>query len=67
MLAVFTINKIEEIDVWGDGDQTRSFMYIDDCIEGTKKIFNSNSSEVYNLGSDEQVSINQMIEMIEDT
>ena len=57
-------NKI--IDVWGDGEQTRSFMYIDDCIHGTKMVFNSDSSKVYNLGSDEQVSINQMINIIED-
>ncbi len=57
-------NKI--IDVWGDGEQTRSFMYIDDCIHGTKMVFNSNSSKVYNLGSDEQVSINQLIDIIED-
>jgi nucleoside-diphosphate-sugar epimerase len=54
------------IDVWGDGNQTRSFMYIDDCVKGTKMVFNSNSSEVYNLGSDEQVSINQMIDIIEE-
>jgi len=65
-IALAKINKINQIDVWGDGEQTRSFMYIDDCIEGTKKIFNSDSSDVYNLGSDEQVSINQMIEIIEE-
>ena len=41
-------------------------MYIDDCIEGTKMVFNSNNRDVYNLGSDEQVSINQMIDIIED-
>ena len=41
-------------------------MYIDDCIHGTKMVFNSDSSKVYNLGSDEQVSINQMIDIIED-
>ena len=52
--------------VWGDGKQTRSFMYIDDCISGTKKIFNSNSNEIYNVGSSEQVSINQMIDIIEE-
>ena len=51
--------------MWGDGNQTRSFMYIDDCIHGTKMVFDSESSEVYNLGSDEQVSINQMIDIIE--
>jgi len=53
------------IEVWGDGNQTRSFMFIDDCIEGTKKIFDCNSSDVFNLGSDEQVSINQLIDIIE--
>ena len=65
-IAEAKIKKINSIDVWGDGEQTRSFMYIDDCIIGTKKIFNSDSNEVYNLGSDEQVSINQMIDMIEE-
>ncbi len=59
-------NKKKEIEVWGDGEQTRSFMYISDCIEGTKKIFNSNLKDPYNVGSSEQVSINQMIEMIEE-
>ena len=55
-----------EIDVWGDGKQTRSFMYIDDCIEGTLKVFESKFNDVFNVGSEEQVSINQMIEMIEE-
>ena len=55
-----------KIDVWGDGEQTRSFMFIDDCIIGTKKIFESNCREVLNIGSEEQVSINQMIKIIED-
>ena len=41
-------------------------MFIDDCIEGTKKLFNSSLKDVYNIGSDEQVSINQMISTIED-
>tara|TARA_B110000483_G_C18194812_1_gene542558 strand:- start:1931 stop:2926 length:996 start_codon:yes stop_codon:yes gene_type:complete len=65
-IALAKMNKEKNIEVWGDGEQTRSFMYIDDCLEGTKKIFNSNLKDPYNLGSDEQVSINQMIEMIED-
>ena len=59
-------NNLKEIDVWGDGEQTRSFLYIDDCIKGTLDVFNSNSNEVFNVGSEEQVSINQMIEIIED-
>ena len=57
--------KLEKIDVWGDGEQTRSFLYIDDCVEGTLKLFNSNIKEVLNIGSDEQVSINQLIEIVE--
>ena len=65
-IAHAKINKIKQIEVWGDGEQTRSFMYIDDCIQGTTKLFNSDFCDVYNLGSDEQVSINQMIEIIED-
>jgi len=59
------IENKKKINVWGDGKQTRSFMYIDDCIEGTLKVFNSKFSDVFNVGSEEQVSINQMIEMIE--
>ena len=65
-IANAKINNQKEIEVWGDGEQTRSFMYITDCINGTKKIFNSNLIEPYNVGSDEQVSINQMIGLIEE-
>tara|TARA_Y100000996_G_scaffold307946_1_gene244634 strand:- start:873 stop:1883 length:1011 start_codon:yes stop_codon:yes gene_type:complete len=54
------------IDVWGDGKQTRSFLYIDDCVDGTIKLFESNYSEPVNIGSDEQVSINQMIDILEE-
>ena len=64
-IANAKIRNEKSIEVWGDGEQTRSFMFIDDCIFGTKKIFNSNFREVYNLGSSEQVSINQMIDMVE--
>ena len=65
-IAFAKMNNLKEIEVWGDGEQTRSFMYISDCLDGTKKIFNSNLIEPYNVGSDEQVSINQMIKMIEE-
>jgi nucleoside-diphosphate-sugar epimerase len=65
-IAYAKMNKLDSIDVWGDGEQTRSFLYIDDCIVGTKKVFESNYSEVFNVGSEEQVSINQMIDIIED-
>ena len=54
------------IDVWGDGKQTRSFLYVDDCVDGTLKLFDSNYSEPVNIGSDEQVSINQMIDILEE-
>ena len=59
-------DKDKKIEVWGDGEQSRTFLYIDDCIEGTLRLFNSDYSEPVNIGSDEQVSINQMIDLIED-
>ena len=59
-------NKVNKIDVWGDGKQTRTFLYIDDCIEGTLRLFESDYAEPVNIGSDEQVSINQMIDLIKD-
>ena len=60
------LNKNNSIDVWGDGEQTRSFLYIDDCIEGTLKVFDSDFTDIFNIGSEEQVSINQMIKVIEE-
>src|ERR1700730_4698334 len=54
-----------EIEIWGTGNQTRSFMYIDDCLEGIQKIMNSNILEPINLGSSEAVSINQLVDMVE--
>ena len=59
-------NNQNSIEVWGDGKQTRSFLYIDDCIEGTLRLFESDYYKPVNIGSDEQVSINQMIDLIED-
>jgi GDP-D-mannose 3',5'-epimerase len=59
------LKKEKNIEVWGDGEQTRSFLYIDDCIEATMSVFNSNFTDVFNIGSEEQVSINQMIDKIE--
>jgi GDP-D-mannose 3',5'-epimerase len=56
---------IHEIDIWGDGQQTRSFMYIDDCIEGTQLIMNSAVAEPMNLGSSELVTINQLVDIAE--
>lgn len=55
-----------QIEIWGDGEQTRSFMYADDCIFGTKAIMNSNIEEPINLGSQELVTINQLVSLIEE-
>jgi GDP-D-mannose 3', 5'-epimerase len=54
-----------EIEVWGDGEQTRSFMYIDDCLHGTRLIMDSEVTEPLNLGSSELVTINQLVEIVE--
>ncbi len=55
-----------EIEIWGDGHQTRSFMYIDDCVKGTKDILASDILEAINLGSSELVSINQLVDIVEE-
>ena len=59
------LNNQNKIQVWGDGKQTRTFLYVDDCVEGTLRLFESDYSNPVNIGSDEQVSINQMIDIIE--
>lgn len=53
-----------EIEVWGDGEQTRSFMYIDDCVEGLIRIMASEYRDALNLGTDELVTINQLVDMV---
>ncbi len=55
-----------EIEIWGDGNQTRSFMYIDDCVAGTEMIMNSAIDEPINLGSSELVTINQLVDIVEE-
>jgi nucleoside-diphosphate-sugar epimerase len=56
----------DTIDVWGDGEQTRSFMYIDDCLFGTRRIMASDIRDPLNLGSDELVTINQLIDIVQE-
>lgn len=56
----------KEIIIWGDGHQTRSFMFIDDCIKGIQDIMYSNINEPVNLGSSEMVSINQLVDIVEE-
>lgn len=53
------------IEIWGDGKQTRTFMYIDDCIHGTRMIADGDDPNPVNLGSDELVSINEMVDIVE--
>jgi nucleoside-diphosphate-sugar epimerase len=64
-VALAKKSSSKTIEIWGDGEQTRSFMYIDDCIEGTKMLLESSFSAPINIGSSELVSINQMVDMVE--
>ncbi len=54
------------IEIWGDGKQTRSFMYIDDCLKGIDLIMHSDILEPINLGSSELVTINQLVDIVEE-
>ena len=56
----------QEIEIWGDGHQTRSFMYIDDCLKGTEAILASDILEPINLGSNELVTINRLVDIVEE-
>jgi GDP-D-mannose 3',5'-epimerase len=53
-----------EIEIWGDGEQTRSFLYIDECIEGVRRLMDSDFTGPVNIGSEEMVTINQLVAMI---
>lgn len=53
-----------EVEIWGDGEQTRSFMYVDDCVDGLKRIMASDYHDALNLGTPELVTINQLLEMV---
>jgi len=64
-VAIAKLTGNNEIEIWGDGEQTRSFMYIDDCLEGTELLMRSNFVEPLNIGSDEMVSINQLVDAVE--
>jgi nucleoside-diphosphate-sugar epimerase len=57
------IEATSEIEIWGDGEQTRSFLYIDECIEGIRRLMESDFSEPVNIGSDEMVTINQLVDI----
>jgi len=55
----------KEIEIWGDGEQTRSFTYIDDCMKGTQLLMHSDITEPLNIGSDQMVSVNQLVDIVE--
>jgi GDP-D-mannose 3', 5'-epimerase len=63
-IAIAKLTAQHEIEIWGDGEQTRSFCLIDDCVKGIYKIMRSNYAEPLNLGQDRMVSINQLADMI---
>jgi GDP-D-mannose 3', 5'-epimerase len=65
-IAVAALTGNTEIEIWGDGEQTRSFCYIEDCVEGIFKLMQSDYIEPLNLGQDRLVSINQLADMIAD-
>ena len=55
---------VDNVEVWGDGKQTRSFLIVDDCIEGTLRLMRSDCKIPLNIGSDEMVTINQLVDMV---
>lgn len=65
-VAAAKLFGVDEIEIWGDGEQTRSFMYIDDCLLGTTMIMASDILDPINLGSCELVTINQLVDIVEE-
>ncbi len=65
-VAEAVLSGRHEIEIWGDGKQSRSFTYIDDCVYGTRAIIASECEEPLNLGSDELVTIDQLVSLVED-
>ena len=63
-VAAASLTGNPEIEIWGDGEQTRSFCYIDDCITGLYKLMRSDYSEPLNLGQDRMVTINQLVDIV---
>ena len=65
-VAIAVLTGQHNIDIWGDGEQTRSFTYIDDAVYGTELLFASDLDQPVNIGSDQQVSLNQVVDILED-
>jgi nucleoside-diphosphate-sugar epimerase len=64
-IAQAAVSGDHRLEIWGDGEQTRSFMFIDDCVQGSQMILAGDSAEPVNLGSDELVSINGLVDIVE--
>ncbi len=64
-VAEAKLSGTRDIEIWGDGEQTRSFMYIDDCIDGTLRLMASDFGEPINLGGSRLVTINQLVDLVE--
>jgi GDP-D-mannose 3', 5'-epimerase len=65
-VAQAKLSGSNEIEIWGDGEQRRSFMYIDDCLEGTQRLMWSDVDEPLNVGSEELVSVNELVDRVEE-
>lgn len=63
-VALYNLGKIKEVDIWGDGQQTRSFLFIEEALEGIFALMNSDYDEPLNIGSDFLISINDLVKMI---
>ncbi|MBI5138653.1 MAG: NAD-dependent epimerase/dehydratase family protein [Candidatus Vogelbacteria bacterium] len=57
------VRRVPSLEIWGDGKQTRSFLYIDECLEGISRLMNSNFTGPVNIGSEEKISINELAQM----
>ena len=64
-VALAVLTGVDELEIWGDGEQTRSFTYIDDCVEGTLRLTRGDCTDPLNLGSDQLGSINQLYTIVE--
>jgi nucleoside-diphosphate-sugar epimerase len=64
-VATAVLDDLDFIEIWGDGKQTRSFMFIDDCIEGTRRLMASDIGDPLNVGSSELVTINDLVDAVE--
>jgi GDP-D-mannose 3', 5'-epimerase len=65
-VAEAKLNGLDHIEIWGDGEQTRSFCYIDDLVDGVYRLMNSDHNKPLNIGQDRMISINQLADMVMD-